>query len=169
MRTICLHETYVDAHTCEREHVIRQWAFCQPWRSPGALTQNLLRTDVCVRICEEGHVKIRWHLQRHIESFVHMTCMLLSAITIVYLEWKGEGEGEWKRVRAVQLTIYSSYKMVRPKIVSPQRHMYMRTICLHETYVNAQTCEEEHVIRQWAFCQPWKSPGGLTKKLLLTI
>ena len=60
-----------------------------------------------------------WHLQRHIESFVHMTCMLISAITIVYLEWKGEGEGDLKRVRAVQLTIYISYRIMQPKIVSP--------------------------------------------------
>ncbi len=38
--------------------------------------------------------QIRWHLQRHIESFVHMTCMLISATTTAYLDWKGEGEGE---------------------------------------------------------------------------
>ena len=81
---------------------------------------SITGTDVCVHICEEGHVKIRWHLQRHIESFVHMTCMLISAITTAYLEWKGEGEGEWKRVRAGQLTIYISYRIMQPRIVSPR-------------------------------------------------
>ena len=49
-----------------------------------------------------------------------MTCMLISAITTAYLEWKGEGEGEWKRVRAGQLTIYISYRIMQPRIVSPR-------------------------------------------------
>ena len=40
---------------------------------------------------------------------------------------------------------------------------------MNPIYVSAHTCEEEHVIRQWAFCPPWKTPEILTENLLLTV
>ena len=61
-------------------------------KAPAGFMSSFALKGICVVAC--NLFQIRWHLQRHIESFVHMTCMLISAITIVYLEWKGEGEGE---------------------------------------------------------------------------
>ena len=61
-------------------------------KAPAGFMSDFALKGICVVFC--NLFQIRWHLQRHIESFVHMTCVLISAITTAYLEWKGEGEGE---------------------------------------------------------------------------
>ena len=61
-------------------------------KAPAGFMSDFALKGVCVVFC--NLFQIRWHLQGHIESFLHMTCVLISAITTAYLEWKGEGEGE---------------------------------------------------------------------------